>query len=255
MSIESKIEQATKTMEAWANDATHGYDQSQRWGPDYDCSSAVISAWELADVPVKSKGATYTGNMYQVFLECGFEDVTADVDLTYGVGLQRGDVLLNHVNHTAMYVGSNRTVEASINEKGTTTGGMTGDQTDREFLLRGYRNYPWDCVLRYTGQVSLDSSKIDAAKTPNYFYKVDLPLLKLGMEGPYVRALQELLIVLGYLSSDASGVYDVWTKNAVLGVQADAQIETDGECGGQTWDAVFKAFKNFVSKRIALRNI
>ena len=40
-------------------------------------------------------------------------------------------------------------VEASINEKGTATGGKPGDQTGKEFLIRSYRNYPWDCVLRY----------------------------------------------------------------------------------------------------------
>lgn len=35
------------------------------------------------------------------------------------------------------------------NEKGTATGGKPGDQTGRECLVRNYRNYPWDCVLRY----------------------------------------------------------------------------------------------------------
>lgn len=80
-------ERATARMEAWAADSSHGYDQANRWGPDYDCSSAVISAWELAGVPVKTKGATYTGNMRGVFLRCGFEDVTAGVDLATGAGL------------------------------------------------------------------------------------------------------------------------------------------------------------------------
>lgn len=232
MSIETIIEQATKTMEAWANDAAHGYDQSQRWGPDYDCSSAVISAWELADVPVKSKGATYTGNMYRVFLECGFEDVTADIDLTYGVGLQRGDVLLNHVNHTAMYVGGNKTVEASINEKGTTTGGMTGDQTGREFLLRGYRNYPWDAVLRYTGK----TVGAAASKAPSYFYNnIRLPLIKKGMESPYIKSLQEMLAAREYYSGEIDGVYGAKFEAAVLGFQADNGLETDGEIGRDTW--------------------
>lgn len=41
-------EKAIFQMEAWAADNSHGYDQANRWGPDYDCSSAVISAWELA---------------------------------------------------------------------------------------------------------------------------------------------------------------------------------------------------------------
>lgn len=153
------IEMAVSQMEAWANNPAHGYDQTNRWGEkgDYDCSSAVIMAWESAGVPVKKNGATYTGNMYKVFLECGFSDVTKEVTLSDGKGLQRGDVLLNHVKHVAMYCGDGKEVEASINEKGTASGGIPGDQTGKEFLIRPYRNYPWDCILRYSKEVSASS--------------------------------------------------------------------------------------------------
>jgi hypothetical protein len=146
-----KAETATQWMESHAKDNSHGYDQRYRWGEkgDYDCSSAVISAWQAAGVPVKEKGATYTGNMRGVFLKCGFEDVTSSVNLKTGAGLLRGDVLLNIKHHVAQYCGSGKEVEASINEKGKVTGGTPGDQTGREFLVRAYRNYPWDCVLRY----------------------------------------------------------------------------------------------------------
>lgn len=147
----TKTEKAIKQMESWAADNSHGYDQIYRWGEkgDYDCSSAVISAWQAAGVPVKTKGATYTGNMKAVFLSCGFTDVTSKINRSTGSGLQRGDVLLNETHHVAMYCGNGKEVEASINEKGTATGGQPGDQTGKEFLVRSYRNYPWDCVLRY----------------------------------------------------------------------------------------------------------
>lgn len=150
------IEKAIKQMENWANNPAHGYDQVKRWGEkgDYDCSSAVIMAWEIAGVPVKKNGASYTGNMYKVFTGCGFADVTKSVRLADGNGLKRGDILLNHIHHVAMYCGNGKEVEASINEKGTATGGVPGDQTGKEFLVRSYRNYPWDCVLRYTKDVS-----------------------------------------------------------------------------------------------------
>lgn len=150
--IMTKTEKATKQMESWAQDNSHGYDQIYRWGEkgDYDCSSAVISAWQAAGVPVKTKGATYTGDMKSVFLSCGFKDVTNKVNRSTGSGLQRGDVLLNETHHVAMYCGNGKEVEASINEKGTATGGQPGDQTGKEFLIRSYRNYPWDCVLRYS---------------------------------------------------------------------------------------------------------
>lgn len=234
-----QIERAVKIMEMWAEDATHGYDQQYRWGErgDYDCSSAVISAWEQAGIPVKTKGATYTGNMYRVFLACGFEDVTASIDLVHGSGLQRGDVLLNHKNHTAMYAGNGKTVEASINEYGTTTGGSPGDQTGREFWLRLYRNYPWDVVLRYTGTESVTPGS--NTKAPTYFYKnIRLPLLKEGMESPYIKTLQVILAAKEYYSGEIDGIYGAKFKAAVLGVQADAGLETDGEIGPDTYDAI-----------------
>ena len=43
-----------------ANDDSHGYSQSVRWGPHYDCSSFVITAYQNSGVPVKDNGMTYT---------------------------------------------------------------------------------------------------------------------------------------------------------------------------------------------------
>lgn len=148
----AKAEKAIQQMETWAKDDSHGYDQDYRWGEkgDYDCSSAVIQAWQNAGVPVKSGGATYTGDMKNVFLKNGFKDITASVNRGTGTGLKRGDVLLNEAHHVAMYCGAGKEVEASINEKGTAHGGHPGDQTGKEFLIRSYRNYPWDCILRYS---------------------------------------------------------------------------------------------------------
>lgn len=157
----TKIERAIQLMEEWAEDDSHGYDQMYRWGErgDFDCSSAIIQACENAGIPVKSNGATYTGNMLEVFKKCGFRDVTNQVNCATGAGLIRGDVLLNLVHHTAMYCGNGKEVEASINEKGTTTGGIPGDQTGREFLIRSYRNYPWTHILRYKETPGDDPAK------------------------------------------------------------------------------------------------
>ena len=155
----SKVEAAIQWMEMTAADDSHGYDQVYRWGEkgDYDCSSAVITAYEKAGVPLKSNGATYTGNLKQVALKLGFKDVTSQVNLATGEGLQRGDILLNEVHHVAMYCGNGKQVEASINEKGGARNGQPGDQTGREFLIRPYRNYPWNCALRYTAGGTVES--------------------------------------------------------------------------------------------------
>ena len=129
-----------------ANDNSHGYDQASRWGsPDYDCSSFVISAFEQAGIPLKSAGASYTGNMYGAAMSVGFKDVTGSGEL------KRGDILLNRRSHTALYIGNGQIVQASINEHGRTTGGSPGDQTGREIYVRSYYDYPWDSILRFVG--------------------------------------------------------------------------------------------------------
>lgn len=133
-----------------ANDPKYGYDQGSRWGPDYDCSSFVITAWKQAGVDT---GATYTGDMYSRFTAKGFKDVTGSVDINSGSGMQKGDVLLNAAHHTAMYIGNGQMVQASINELNGVTGGQSGDQTGTEIYVCAYKNYrsSWDYVLRYPG--------------------------------------------------------------------------------------------------------
>ena len=145
----SIIEKAVNWIIGIANDNTHGYDQGSRWSPDYDCSSLVISAWKQAGVNLT---CTYTGNMYANMMNKGFSDITSQVNLATGSGLARGDVLLNVANHTAMYIGNGQICEATGNENGGITGGQTGDQTGREICINGYRNYPWNYVLRYVAE-------------------------------------------------------------------------------------------------------
>lgn len=229
-----------------AADNSHGYDQVNRQGPDYDCSSFVIAAYKQAGVPLK---ATYTGNMRSDMLRHGFADVTQRVNRTTGAGMQSGDVLLHERNHTAMYIGDGRLVQASINERGTTTGGQTGDQTGREIYERSYYNYPWDCVLRYVGSGSSSAPAADKPAQDNVpnsgtgvTYSVRLPLLKRGSTGGYVRTAQRLLIGLGYdVGPDgADGDFGANTAAAVEKCQADHGLEVDGEIGGNTWPVILR---------------
>lgn len=150
----TKVQKAVAYIKDIAADNKHGYSQVNRWGSpntwsDYDCSSLVISAYQAAGVPVKTNGATYTGNMYSVFTKCGFKDVTKDINLATGKGLIAGDVLLNHADHTAMMISSSQLAQASIDENGGIMGGKVGDQTGYEIHTRSYYNYPWNCVLRF----------------------------------------------------------------------------------------------------------
>lgn len=133
------VDKAVEWIKAIANDDSHGYDQQNRWGADFDCSSLVISAYKQAGVNLS---CTYTGNMKSDMLANGFHLVT---DRNF----KAGDVLLNERSHTAMYIGNGMIAQASSNENGGIIGGKTGDQTGKEIGIRTYYDFPWDCVLRY----------------------------------------------------------------------------------------------------------
>lgn len=209
----SNIEKAVEWMEKTAKDNSHGYDQVYRWGEkgDFDCSGAVITALKKAGIDLKKSGATYTGNIRPAALKNGFEDITSQINLNTGKGLKRGDILLKEFHHVAMYCGNGMEVEASINEKGTATGGKPGDQTGHEFLIRSYRNYPWDHILRYTG---------------------DAPKKHVECYGKY-KCKAFLLNV----RSDAG------TKNKITGILKKGTIvSSDGTCktvNGQKWIKIY----------------
>ena len=143
------IDKAVKWAIDIAKDDTHGYDQSNRWGLDYDCSSFVISAYTQAGLDLKGNGATYTGNMKEVCLKLGFEEVPI-TDWGNGSQFKKGDIILNEVHHVCLAIGNGQIVQASINENGGTTGGQSGDQTGKEIYIRDYYVYSsgWNCCLR-----------------------------------------------------------------------------------------------------------
>ena len=178
---------------------------------------------------------TYTGDMRGDMLRRGFIDVTASVNLSTGAGMQEGDVLLNYARHTALALGGGRIVQASINERGTATGGQTGDQTGREIYERTYYNYPWDCVLRYVGDASAADEEDSGEILPSYWYSITLPLLKQGMTDHTVNTVQHLLRAYGYYDGDITGTMDAATVEAVRGYQASQWLDIDGEVGVMTW--------------------
>lgn len=145
-----------KTAIGWArqvaNDNSHGYSQYNRWGRDYDCSSFVISALDAGGFPIKAYGATYTGNMGAALKRCGFKRVNENgrVNLSTGAGLVAGDILLNPITHTEMYIGDGLTVGAHSSETGGKSG-RAGDQTGNEISIQPYRNKNYTEVWRYTG--------------------------------------------------------------------------------------------------------
>ncbi len=140
--VSQLIENAVRWAINVANDDSHGYSQDVRWGPDYDCSSFVISAFKAAGFNVGN--AVYTGNMKSELTKHGF------VWSTNLSNLRRGDILLVHSNsrqHTELYLGNGLNVGAHIAETGGIYG-RAGDQTGEEICIDDYYNAPWQGFLR-----------------------------------------------------------------------------------------------------------
>lgn len=226
----SVIEKAIAWALGIANDASHGYDQTRRWGPDYDCSSLVIQAFKEAGLPLT---ATYTGNMKYDFLRNGFADASTlnVVELNMGAGLKRGDVLLNEQHHCAIYLGDGRVVQASSNERGGITGGESGDQTGGEINVSWYRNYPWDIVLRYVGE------EIEPEDETDPVFNLDTNPIRRGEKGDRVKRLQALLIYFHGISCGPDGVdgdFGLNTERAVREFQDLVGAGVDGIVGSIT---------------------
>ena len=233
-----KADLACKYAVEIANDNSHGYSQYSRWGnPDYDCSSLVIDCYQKAGVPVKTNGATYTGNMLSAFLKSGFKIVDKN-------NLQKGDVLLNVQNHTALYIGDNKIVQATIAENGTING-QPGDQTGKEIGIYNYYNYPWDYILRYIENEKEKGSDnyVPVDKTEFMYYATGkdedtkMPVLKQGDYGSAVIAMQSALNYHGFLPREkVTGGFGTETYSALQNFQKVHKLEIDGVCGAITWN-------------------
>lgn len=267
----TKTESATRWMEGLANDNSHGYSQANRWGPDYDCSSAVIQAWEQAGVPVRSRGATYTGNMYPVFMSCGFKDVTAQVNLITGSGLRRGDVCLHDADHCVMACGDGKIVHARSGEGNT----IPGDQSGNEIRIQAYFNWQnggWQHVLRYPTTIDIPEenteektnekvSLIDKIKevfagkpaeekkepsTPARMLTGVYPLLTKAyryQQREDVRAFQVLHNLRFHSQIPEDGYYSEITEAACRFAQESYGLEADGEAGPDTFFALINGGK------------
>lgn len=237
----TKVEKAVQWMEAIAADNTHGYSTAKRWGPDYDCSSFVITAFEQAGIPVKTKGASFTGNIKAIFTSLGFKDVTNAVNKNTGAGIRRGDVLLNTLFHVAVSQGNGKIVHARSNDGHFSSGDQNGKEIVKD---QAYFNYPWNYILRYAGEDEAtggpvvsdpvdDSTPIE--ETPAYWPPRQL---RKGMKGGDVAVLQAILNARGYNCGAIDGDFGLKTNNMVLAFQGESGLTTDGICGPLTWKAL-----------------
>lgn len=142
--ITPDINAAVKEAVKIAKDNSHGYDQLTRTsGIDYDCSSLVAHCLIAGGFKVDKNSTTRT--LYNQLINLGFKDVKGDK-------LKKGDILLTPGKHTVIASTAKKVVTASINEKGTATGGKKGDQTGKEIYIRDYYtpSYGWTYHLRFS---------------------------------------------------------------------------------------------------------
>ena len=223
-----------------ANDSRHGYSQESRWGTpgtvsDFDCSSLVISAYEQAGVPLKSKGATYTGNLREVALSCGFEDVTKKVNLSTGAGLQKGDILMYHksgpIGHTALASGDGRIVHARGQSYGSPSPGDQGS----EIAVGAYYRGSWTTVLRYTGTAASvktgQSGQTPTSLAKRYTVITTMPMIQSGDMGKVVEVWQKIV------GTTEDGEFGPKTKAATITFQQRYRLEVDGIAGPESWGA------------------
>lgn len=137
------VETAINWMLNIANDNdNHGYSQTSRKGPDYDCASLCTHGYINAGLPINPD--TYTGDMKQNFTAVGF---TA-IPYTSGMTLVRGDVLFWHYSgnkgHAVCYIGDGQIVSAHSNKDG-----KPGDSSGAEIDVGAFYDTHWQWVLRY----------------------------------------------------------------------------------------------------------
>lgn len=141
------ISTAVAYMKMIANDDSHGYDQENRYSPDFDCSSLVARALNEAGFNISIY--SWTGNLESQLIACGFKKCSKP--------WKAGDIHLKSGYHVCMSMDTNNVAEARINEFGGITGGQTGDQTGEEIMIRPYYEYSggWDCHYRYNSSEAL----------------------------------------------------------------------------------------------------
>ena len=172
-----KIQKMIDYAVAVAKDDRHGYSQVRRWpkqGTDFDCAtlmyeSAHKAGYDVGEGPDKTR---YTGTMLADFKKAGFTAVPFDGNLS---DLTPGDILLNVVHHTEMYIGNGKFVGAHIAETGDTDG-KPGDQTGNEIsVCKAYiPDFGWDYVLVPPKETTAAKPTSTSNATAKKLYGIDV---------------------------------------------------------------------------------
>lgn len=239
----AKVIRATQLAVQIANDPSHGYNQSARYGPDFDCSSLVSYCLQQSGFNIDPHG-TATSNLARKLFDLGFTNVINDIDINTGAGLQYGDILLTVVrHHTEFSLGfdnNNQIVEAVHDEHGGKGGSNTqpGDQTGDEIRVRRFYAYSWQYVFRWTdGGGGSDPYPIGGS------FIIRIPELRRGKRFAVIGPVQSVLANYYNISvgpSGADGIFGADTEKAVKQFQKENGLKADGIVGEKTMEKLLK---------------
>lgn len=261
VTVQQIIDDAVDFALRMANDNIHGYSQAVRslyntTNPtSFDCSSLVCTAFYYAfknrgiSPTPKDLGCTYTGNMLNL-LECGFEVVARNQ--TAHSQMQKGDIELHTVYHTALAIDGDNIVHARSSE-GT---GNTRDDSGNEIRTQPWYLYSqgWTHRLRFTGK-GLNLSGSTSTNTPaetGGAYMFEVGTVKMGSVGNHVLLVQEILRARGYKGKNGKALEldrecGDNTVYAIRQYQADREEVTPGICGGVDGVAGAKTLQDMIA--------
>lgn len=208
----------------------------------FDCVcliKAILWGWSGNKSHVYG-GASYGSN--------GVPDINADLIITKCKDvstdfskLQIGELLWMQ-GHVGIYIGSGKAVEC-------TPAWKNGVQVTDVLNVKSGTGHRWTKhgKLPYVSYTAAAEDKVTSGTSDNTSAKDEakptaLPTLRVGANSDVVKALQLLLIYYGYDCGPdgADGDYGSKTKNAVVKLQIDRNLESDGIVGPLTWAALLK---------------
>lgn len=209
---------------------TAGDFQSQYGQKVHDCAG-LIKGYRWCDSP----DGKPIYNMVQdvsvagLFDQCRDKGDIASMPDMPGVCVFRGDL-----GHVGVYIGDAQVIEA----RGHAQGVIKTSLKSNNWAFWGKPD--WIDYGSATGATVSGTSETSGIS--GYTYTVQLPLLKQGATGGYVKTLQRLLIAAGLSvgADGADGEFGENTKKAVIKFQQLHGLEDDGEVGGMTWAALLR---------------
>lgn len=142
--------------------------------------------------------------------------------------------------HTGMVVGvTNIQVITVEGNSGQRTARRTYALTDGNIAGYGRPNYQL-VAYKFAADATPDTPIKDDIETPTQTCKVELPVLRKGSSGGYVKTLQLLLNGYAKAGLGVDGQFGAVTEKAVKAYQKSRNLGVDGVVGALTWAILLK---------------